>query len=910
MSRELRATYRVQLRAGFGFDAAAAIADYLAALGISHLYSSPSLQATPGSTHGYDVVDPRRVSQALGGEPAHARLHAALERHGLGQVLDIVPNHMAIGGRENTWWWDVLENGPSSRYARYFDVDWDPPEAKLRNTVLLPILGDHYGQALEAGQIQLARADGSFTIHYFDHALPVAPRTLDALLAMAAERCGSAELAFLAGAFGQLPLATATDPESVARRHRDKEVLRWLLAGLTQRDASVAAAVDGVVAELNADVRALDDLLERQNYRLTYWRAAERELDYRRFFDINTLAGVRSEDEPVFLDTHALILQWLAEGVLDGVRIDHVDGLRDPETYLRRLRIRAPEAWIVVEKILEPGEELPASWPVAGTTGYDFLNLAGGLFVDPTAEERLTACYADLTGQRAAYHELVYEKKLLVLRETLGSDVNRLTALWLAICQRYWRYRDYTRHELQAVLRETIAAFPIYRTYVAEKGLVLREEDIRAIQQATDAARQRQPDLAPDLFAFLGDLLALRVRGDLESELVMRFQQLTGPAMAKGAEDTAFYCFNRLVALNEVGGDPGRFGVSVAAFHAACAATQAHWPQAMLASSTHDTKRSEDVRARISLLSEIPDRWCDTVRRWSAHNARHRRDGLPNRNDEYLFYQTLVGTWPIAVERAAAYMEKAAREAKQHTSWTDPQPAYEAALQAFVQETLADPAFTADLADFVGTLAAPGWRTALAQTLLKLTAPGVPDIYQGTELWDLSLVDPDNRRPVDYDLRRRLLGELADASPEAIWARHDEGLPKLWVIRQALALRGRRPELFGPEGTYRPLAAQGAKADHIVAFVRGAAAVTVVPRLVLGLGDDWADTTLALPAARWRNALTSEVLHVQRHPDDAEVPAGEASLARPAHQDDGWVRVAELLGRFPVALLAREDGGD
>lgn len=884
---ELRATYRVQLHPAFGFDAAANIADYLAALGISHLYSSPSLQAAPGSAHGYDVVDPQHVNRELGGAEAHARLHVALARVGLGMILDIVPNHMAIGGRENAWWWDVLENGPASRYAHYFDVDWDPPEAKLRNTVLLPILGEHYGRALEARQITLTRDGGRFTVRYLERELPVAPRSLDIPLSAAAEHCHSDELAFIAAAFSQLPPPEMSRRSSDQSRHRDKEVLRNLLADLCQRDPAVADAIDAVLAEINADIQALDEFLERQNYRLSFWRAAERELGYRRFFDINSLAGVRAEDERVFADTHDLVLRWLDQGVIEGVRIDHVDGLRDPTAYLQRLREATPDAWIVVEKILESGERLPASWTIAGTSGYDFLNTVGGLFVDPSGEEPLTAFYGKFTGQTTDYSALVREKKRLVLRETLGSDVIRLTALWLDICQHHWRYRDYTRHELQEVLHEVIATCPVYRTYVqAEMGSV-REDDLRIIVEAIETARRQRPDLDSDLFTFLGDLLLLRTRGNLESELVMRFQQLTGPAMAKGAEDTAFYCFNRLISLNEVGGDPAHFGTSVEAFHAACAATQLHWPQTMLTTSTHDTKRSEDVRARISLVSEIPGRWIDAVRRWSEHNDRHRTGDLPDRNAEYLLYQTLVGAWPIDAERTTAYMEKAAREAKLYTSWTEPQPDYERALRTFVETALADQEFIADLQRFVDSLTTPGWITSLSQTLLKLTAPGVPDIYQGTEIWDLSLVDPDNRRPVDYELRSRLLRELDSATVEDVWARRDEGLPKLWLIRHTLALRQRCPELFGTRATYQPLASRGAKAAHVVAFTRSGDAVTVAPRLTLGLGGehaDWADTTVELPAGRWHNELTGDTL------------------------DGGSVALADLLRRFPVALLAREDG--
>jgi (1->4)-alpha-D-glucan 1-alpha-D-glucosylmutase len=875
-------TYRVQFRPEFGFDEAAALADYLAALGVSHLYSSPYLQAARGSTHGYDVIDPSRVNEELGGAEAHERFCRTLGEHGLGQVLDVVPNHMAITERRNVWWWDVLENGPSSRYATYFDVDWQGPQERQRDTVLLPILGDHYGRVLEAGEFRLVRRGGRFEIHYYDHRMPVAPRSLDTLLAEAARRCGSPDLAFIADALGLLPISTATDRESILRRHRGKEVLAGQLARLCEEHREVAAAVDAVVEEVNADPDRLDELLQRQNYRVAFWRTAGRELDYRRFFDVHTLVGLRAEDERVFADTHALALDWLRRGVLDGLRIDHPDGLRDPKQYFERLRQAAPEAWLVVEKILEPGEPLPDDWPVDGTTGYDFLNRVGGLFVDPAGEEPLTRIYEELTGETTGWEEMVREKKLLVLNELLASDVNRLAEVFLQICERHRRHRDYTRFELRQAIREVVACFPVYRTYVRAEGGEVHEQDVRHIEGAMEKAKAHRPDLAPDLFDFFRDLLLLKVRGEAESELVMRFQQLTGPAMAKGVEDTSFYNYNRLTSLNEVGGSPGCFGIPVEDFHRDNAEAQARWPAAMLATSTHDTKRSEDVRARLSLLSEIPERWGEAVRGWMSHNERHRTGGLPDRNAEYLLYQTLVGAWPISAERAAASMEKAAREAKTHTAWTRQDPAYESALKSFVEGVLGDRDFVACLESFVTPLIEPGRISSLAQTLLKLAAPGVPDTYQGTELWDLSLVDPDNRRPVDYGLRRRLLRDLeAGMTPEEILVRMDEGLPKLWVIRQTLHLRRRHPGWFGPEAEYLPLQARGEKARHAVAFGRGDNAVAVAPRLVIGLGGDWGDTVLPLPGGRWRNEMTGE-----------EIEGGERCLG-------------ELLGRFPVALLSR-----
>ena len=834
--------------------------------------------------HGYDVVDYHRVNEELGGASGHARMCTAIRGAGLGQLLDIVPNHMAIPGAENPWWWDVLENGPSSAYAPYFDVDWEPPEARLRNTVLMPVLGEQYGRALAAGEITIVREGASFRVRYFNHVFPVAPRSLDTILAAAAERCGSDDLAFAADALNWLPLATSTDRESLRRRHRDKAVLGRQIARLLAEDARMGEAVDSVLDELNANPEALHAVLERQNYRLAYWRTAGRDLGYRRFFDINTLIGLRMEDPAVFADTHELVLRWLRDGTLDGVRVDHVDGLRDPRGYLERIRTAAPDAWIVVEKILEPNERLRASWPVAGTTGYDFLNRAGGLFVDPAGEAPLTEFYAKFTGETIDFAALAREKKREVLRSTLGSDINRLTAMLLEICEYHRSHRDHTRHEIHEVLIETIACFRVYRTYVSTADDSVSTDDVNEINAAIDAAKASRPNLEPDLFEFLRDILLLKVKGSLENELAMRFQQFSGPATAKAIEDTAFYCFNRMVCLNEVGGDPSNFGVSVESFMREAVETQRKWPFSLLATSTHDTKRSEDVRARLYLLSEIPDRWITAVQRWSELGEAWRRNGAPDRNTEYLLYQTLVGAWPIEAERVLAYMEKAVREAKVHTSWTDVNTEYEAGLRGFIESAMADEAFTTEMANFVGPLVEPGRINSLGLTLLKLTAPGVPDLYQGTELWDLSLVDPDNRRPVDYQARRRILRRVEQTAPAKIWQHADSGMPKLWLIRQALHLRQREPDLFGRDGEFHPLKARGVRREHVVAYVRGGGAIAVAPRLVLGLDGGWADTTLPIPSGHWRNELTGESLK------------------------GGNVELGELLANFPVALLAREEG--
>ena len=880
MTAEPVATYRLQLHGGFTLEDAAAIVPYLAQLGISHVYLSPFLQAAQGSTHGYDVVDPGRVNRELGGEAARQRLCAAVEAAGMGQVLDIVPNHMAIAGDQNPWWWDVLENGPSSPYARYFDVDWESSEERWPNKVLLPVLGDHYGRVLDAGELQLHYAGGVFTLHYYEHRFPIDPSSLVTLLHRVYRRSGVELLGFLAESCARLPRPQVTSRDQMERRQRDQEVIRRLLDEICGTDPDTLAAVAAELDWINANPDALDALIDRQNYRLAWWTTAAQDLGYRRFFDINDLAGLRVENPEVFDAVHALPIQWVREGIVDGLRVDHPDGLRDPADYFRRLRETCPDAWVVAEKILEPGEQLPQEWPISGTTGYDFLNRLQGLFVDPAGEDAMTALYREITGESADFGEVVLESKHQILREVLGSELQRLASLFVTICERHRRHRDYSREGLYQALLEVAACFPVYRTYVM-RGAEVTESDRDYIRAAIADAHVQAPHLDEELLQFLQALLLLRVEGDLETELALRFQQLTGPAMAKGMEDTAFYRFHRLVALNEVGGDPRHFGLLVEEFHRACRDSLARHPTAMLASSTHDSKRSEDVRARLVLLSEIPQAWGRTVRAWMQHNARHRSAQGPDPATEYLLYQTLVGTWPIDAERLTGYMEKAIREAKQHTTWTQTDPDYEQAIRDFAQDLLADSEFREMVEAFVAPLLLPGRVNSLAQTLVKCTAPGVPDIYQGTELWNLSLVDPDNRRPVDFERRQHLLAELKTLSPDQILGRDDEGLPKLWVIREALALRSRLPGAFGPEGIYEPVAAEGARADHALAYLRGGRVLVLVPRLVLNLAGDWQDTRLSLPQGRWRNRLSGALL------------------------DGGDTLVGDLLAPFPVALLER-----
>lgn len=881
MSHEPISTYRLQFQAGFGFDEATEMIDYLADLGISHVYSSPYLQAAPGSTHGYDVVDPTKVNEELGGTKAHEIFCKKLQDLGLGQIIDVVPNHMAIIGENNPWWWDVLKNGLSSQYAIFFDVDWDSSEERWPNKVLLPVLGNHYGRILENKEIMLQHQEGVFVLKYQDHTFPVDSSSLVSLLSRAAEACKSDILAFLAESHARLPSATVTDRKAVNKRHRDKAILQHLLSRLCLEDAKVNQAIDEEVTRINSSPDALDALIEMQNYRLAFWKAASRDLGYRRFFDVKDLAGLRVENLEVFFAIHALPMAWMEKGWIQGLRIDHPDGLKDPNEYFVRLRDNFPNAWIVAEKILMPGEKLPTNWPIAGTTGYDFIFTSNNLFIDPKGELALTKIYEEFTNQSIDFQGIARACKHLVLTDLLGSELNQLTSLFINICEHHRRHRDYSRHELHEALRETVVAFPVYRTYISPFIQFPREEDENYISQAIEDAANARKDLDPEIFNFLKKILLLQIPGNLEAELALRFQQLTGPTMAKGVEDTAFYRFNRLISLNEVGGDPSRFGISPIEFHQDCQVRMADSSLSMLASSTHDTKRSEDIRARLALLSEMPKEWEQSVKIWAEHNKIYHQGDILDANTEYLLYQTLVGTWPIDQDRIIEYMLKAVHEAKFKTSWTAPNETYENALKKFIENMFSDETFKDSLNNFVNKLIAPGWINSLALNLLKLTAPGVPDIYQGTELWTFNLVDPDNRRLVDYQLRKSLLAEVCALPVEQILEGFNEGLPKLWVIKQALHLRREHPDWFGTNGSYKAIYAQGPKADHLVAFMRGEKAITIVPRLVLGLEGNWDKTSLDLPEGDWQNILSGEKI------------------------SGGTNQVQNLFEKFPVTLLKK-----
>lgn len=879
MGRVPGSTYRVQLHKDFNFDDAGAIAEYLKALGVTHVYSSPYLQAAPGSTHGYDVVDHRKVNEELGGAEAHERFCRKLSESGLGQVLDTVPNHMSLGA-QNRYWWDVLENGTNSRYASFFDIDWNSSEERLRDKVLVPILPNQYGRVLSAGGVVVVRKGAAFTVEAAGQTFPVSPTSLSVILSRAADYAKSDALSFVSASFARLPTPDFWDRRTILARHRDKNVLHGLLERMCETEPALDESIDRAVRELNVSVDALDEFLSQQYYRLAYWKTADQQLGYRRFFDVNTLIGLRVEREFVFDETHALIVKWLKQGVLDGVRVDHPDGLRDPKQYLERLRERAPDAWIIGEKILEPGEWMRRDWPIEGTTGYDFLNVVLGVLVQGEGLKRLGEHYTAFTGDTTEFAVIAHDKKIAVTQEALGSDVNRLASLFVDICEGNRDQRDFTRAEIRRAIREMAACFSVYRTYVVPERNEIEDEDRMRIESATEGAKANRVDIDGGLFDFIRDVLTLKVTGKIETEFVNRFQQFTGPVMAKGVEDTAFYCSNRLVAMNEVGGDPDCDGFSLEYFHGYNFKMQDTFPATMTALGTHDTKRSDDVRARMLVLSEMPDAFAEAVRRWSARNAKHRSGDQIDTGTEWFLYQTLVGVWPISAERLRDYMQKAMREAKIRTSWVWRNAEYESALHQYVDSLVADTGFVTELEKFVGGIVEAGRINSLTQTLLKYTVPGVPDTYQGAELWDFSLVDPDNRRPVDYELRRKLLKEIEGMNAAQVMGRSADGLPKLWVVHHALHLRKEHPEWFGAEAAYVPVMAEGAQRERVIAYRRGEDVMAIVPRWSHE-AEGWGETAIAVPEGRWVNRMTG--INV----------AG------------GKVRLAELLAEFPVALLVR-----
>jgi (1->4)-alpha-D-glucan 1-alpha-D-glucosylmutase len=947
-------TYRFQFNHTFRFADATALVPYLDRLGVDWVYASPYLQARPGSMHGYDISSHSRLNPEIGTPEEHGEMVRSIRDHGMGHLLDIVPNHMGIGQPENEWWMDVLENGPSSIFAPFFDIDWNPIKPELAGKVLLPVLGDQFGRVLENGELQLVHEGGGrLRIHYHEHVFPISPKSSSLLLRAALERVKGklheddpdrVELESIVTALEYLPARDRTDPQSVAERKRENVVTRRRVAALYDGAPTIREAVDESIREFNGEAGnahsfdQLERMLGDQAYRLAYWRVAAEEINYRRFFDINDLAGLRMERGEVFQSTHRLILQFVQEGNAQGLRIDHPDGLYDPRKYLRDLqaecarRTEEPPLYVTVEKILTGDEELPEDWETAGTVGYEYLNRLNGLFVASANEGALGALYNEFVGRTRRVEDLVYRNKKLILRAALASELNVLAYLLDRISEENRRFRDFTLGSLTDALRETIACFPVYRTYIDAHAGHLALRDREFVDRAIRAAIRRNPATSRTVFEFVRNILLLHWPDDLSAEgreqhaqFVMKFQQLTGPVMAKGLEDTTFYVYNRLVSLNEVGGEPARFGVSPTEFHVWMMERQANWPLSMSTTSTHDTKRSEDVRARINVLSEIPGVWGERVKAWAELNGAHREivDGepMPDSNDEYLLYQSLIGAWPLGekegsdragfVGRIQQYMEKATREAKVHTSWISPAEDYDAALSDFVARVL-DPGkageFLQDFVTFQAKVARMGMLNSLSQTAIKLTSPGVPDVYQGQEVWDFSLVDPDNRRAVDYAARQRMLDELigalegSDRSGLAgdllqSWA---DGRVKLYLTHLLLTYRKANPELFR-EGEYIPLEAKGALAEHVVAFARRhgeASLLVIVPRLWATLlwNDDarlpdgalWGGTTIPLAEAglggRYRNLLGGG--------DAIEIGAQ-------------GIRLEEALASFPIAVLEK-----
>lgn len=998
------ATYRLQFNRTFTFQDAKQLIPYLHELGISDIYASPYTKARPGSMHGYDVVDHNALNPEIGTQEDHYQFVQELKAHGMGHILDIVPNHVGIAESSNPWWQDVLENGPSSHFASFFDIDWKPVKDELENKVLLPILGDQYGKILENKELTLSYEEGAFFVYYYQHKLPIAPRTSAVILKhrlddlkeiLGGENPHFLEFQSILTALSYLPPRTEKDPEKITERYREKEIIKKRLASLCDASSEVKTFIEENVQIFNGikgDPRSfdlLDALLDAQAYRLAHWYVAGEEINYRRFFDIKDLAAIRMEKPEVFEETHRLVLQLIREGKVTGLRVDHPDGLFAPVQYFVRLQksclvqwvyglvaqsqefsedqwkdlerqllkhydeeqIRNPDSlmvkplYLIIEKILSKGETLPEDWPVYGTVGYDFLNSVNGIFVDRANEKVFKDIYVKFIRTSIHFEDLLYEKKKLIMQVVLASEINILGHQLNRISEKNRRSRDFTLNSLTNAIREIIACFPIYRTYIGNKRDTVTERDRGYVQTAVEKAKKKNPAIDPSVFDFVRDILLLKNLENLEEQdrieqqnFVMEFQQVTGPVMAKGLEDTTFYIYNRLVSLNEVGGAPQEFGLTVAAFHKQNLERRKRWPYAMLSTSTHDTKRSEDVRARINILSELPREWKSCLTRWSRFNRKKKitlnGQRIPDPNEEYLLYQTLLGVWPLETmskedyqvfqERIQAYMLKAIKEAKVNTSWINPNKEYDQAVQIFVRSILDDSKsnpFLEDFKVFQRKIACYGIYNALSQTLLKMTIPGVPDFYQGNEIWDFSLVDPDNRKPVDYALRRKMLRTLKDwlsdstkeftllecenlmkLTKELVETRED-GRIKLYLTYRTLTYRRQRKELF-MEGSYIPLEELGSKKDHICAFARrykNQLIVVVVPRLLTRLlrtpedlplgGSVWGDSFLIAPNEQvgqtYYNIFTGEIVETIEKDDKIVLP------------------LDIVFASFPVAVLER-----
>jgi (1->4)-alpha-D-glucan 1-alpha-D-glucosylmutase len=937
------ATYRIQFHAGFGFLEARSLLPYFRDLGITHLYASPLFKARRGSLHGYSVTNPMELNPELGSKAGFDHLVHKLRAHGMGLLLDIVPNHMAMSG-SNPWWMDVLESGPASLYAVFFDIDWQPPKRTLEARVLLPVLGKPFGQTLEEQELTLRLEPEGFVIYYYDHKFPVAPdqyrKILSYRLDELEKEIGAGNPAFLGltgliALAGHLPARTATSQKKRKERHRDKEILRERVWLLYQGSPEIKTFLDASIEIFNGnkgDLRSfelLDTLLAQQPYRLAHWRVAGEIINYRRFFSINELIGIRVEDPQVFQATHTQLFKLAREGKIDGIRVDHIDGLYDPQEYLLRLqeelgsKERGPVT-IYVEKILAPEEPLPQDWPICGTTGYDYLNMANGVLVDEEGFETLKTQYARITGITGDFSDIVYAQKKMIVETLFGGEVESLGHELSALAEQDRHAQDISYQDLVQTLVEVTACLPIYRTYI--RGFEVPSRECSYLEQTIEEAMRRNSSPGSTAYDFIRRVLLLKFHPSFSQEkkeswlrFVKRWQQYTGAITAKGLEDTSLYIYNCLTSLNEVGSDCRP--VTVAEFHRFNQERRKNWPCALNASSTHDTKRSEDVRARLSVLSELPRKWEERLRRWSRWNQGKKtlvdRAPAPDRNEEILLYQTLVGAWPLMERevpgfrvRLKAYMIKASREAKVHTRWIAAHPGYEAALVAFIEAILEESPenrFLKDFQKFQRQVAYWGALNSLSQSVLKVASPGVPDFYQGTELWDFSLVDPDNRRPVDFQKRLGLLGELRRAESkdpatlmQTLLSRWQDGGVKLFTTWRGLNFRRSNLGLF-LEGDYLPVQGVGARQEHLVAFARRRGqewALAVAPRFFSKLGPAgtpplgqpaWGEDLLLLPPeapAAWENIFTGEVLAACRAGQGQALP------------------LREVFRRFPVALLA------
>jgi (1->4)-alpha-D-glucan 1-alpha-D-glucosylmutase len=939
----ISATYRLQFNKDFTFQDASKLLDYFSELGITHIYASPILRSRPGSTHGYDVIDPTRLNPELGSEADFTALQTELRNRGMGLFLDIVPNHMSASS-DNPWWMDVLENGPESPYASYFDVDWHPPSRTLDSKILLPVLGQPFAEVLERGELQLAFSDGRLFVQYFESLFPLAPATYARILGLNIEelraKLGDESAAYqeysgVVAAFAGLSPSAAVKTGEAGEKRTRFESLRERLRGVVNGNEEVQRFLQGALREFAgvagrpASFSPLEQLLAEQFYVLSYWQNVNEEINYRRFFTITDLVGVRIEDPRVFEATHALILRLAAQAPVDGLRVDHIDGLRDPLAYLNRLREQlashssdqSAETAIFVEKILGRDEQLPRDWPSNGTTGYDFLNALNGAFVDPHGAKCIEDVYDRFTGKKLIYADLLYQKKKLVMSTLLGVEMRSLAHQLTLLANKDRYARDLSRNDLMQALFETTAHVPVYRTYT--RNLEIARGDVKVIERAIQEAQTRKFYLQAVHFDFIRDVLLVKNLPHLlpdqrEARLnfVMRWQQFTGPIMAKAFEDTFLYVYNPLTSLNEVGGEPRPTAAAAGNFSRFIVERRKHWPNSMNATTTHDTKRSEDVRARINVLSEIPGRWKDHVERWAKLNARSKTqvDGqlVPDHNEEIFLYQTLLGVWPADgqisysfMERLQAYAVKATREAMVYTRWTLPNTAHENALNKFVAAILkpgkGNP-FLRDFVTFQQSIAYAGMVNGLTQALVKIISPGIADFYQGSELWDLRLVDPDNRQPVDFAKREALLASLRehpepDVERACRLAEHwEDGRIKLYVIWKALNFRRARPELFS-RGDFVELQTTGAGADHTLAILRHYKrewTLMVAPRWLARAQEQQSGS------AHIKSALTEATI---RLPDAAPYSWENILTREKIGYSSGSLSVADILRHFPVALL-------